>query len=107
MLGLVATAIITGISLLGRRSKRSAPLPAPVQEQETPSTPPQHVSWVENSPKRVVRGSLSKDRPTPPPEILMALVHYPSTPEQLLRAVQSEKLTLLRYNLRRLRGESG
>jgi hypothetical protein len=107
MLGLVATAIITGISLLERRSKASQkPAKAP-KELAAPSAPPQPVSWLENSPKRVVRASLNKDRPTPPPEFLKALVHYPSTPEQLHRAVQSEKLTLLRYNLRRFRGESG
>lgn len=107
MLGLVATAIITGISLLERRSKRSAPPPAPQQKQETPSAPPQRQKMTAQPGAHIKMAFLEPERPTPPPEFLKALVHYPSTPEQLLRAEQSEKLTLLRYNLRGFRGESG
>lgn len=96
MLGLVATAIIAGIGLLERRSQ---PVPAPRKQKEA-SKPP--VTTPER-PTATQEPLEEAERPTPPVEVVRALVEYPVTKEQLLRAEQSERLTLLRYRLRRHR----
>lgn len=90
MIGLVAAALITGITLLERRSKA---VQKPVEAEPTP--------------EEATEPPVEAERPIPPPEYLKALVHYPVSPQQLMRAEQSEKLTLLRYNLRRGKGNSG